>query len=260
MSGLHLAPATEPRGVDGLQRPPEPNDREIVKTLIVDIIGPIEGRLALTVGKVEHLELDLETEIELALFRTASSSEMSVPRTRSVRRLCSAGEGSFRVLGAMGPRIPTYLRSAKIRNMDGIILALQFEVALCAVKALRSDGEGTPISWSDGTMCALCGVLGRQRPLDRPHRAGRRLYPRVRSRRAPPRTRAADRRGEQDFEPDRARARGLASRLYVLRGKTGKSEVVSDLAALWPSVEKMLGRPLDPLDPETLARRELLNG
>jgi hypothetical protein len=25
-------------------------------------------------------------------------------------------------------------------------------------------------------------------------------------------------------------------------------------------VEKMLGRPLDPLDPETLARRELLNG
>jgi hypothetical protein len=144
--------------------------------------------------------------------------------------------------------------------MDGIILALQFELALCALKALRSDGEGTPISWSDGTMCALCGVLGgKDHWTDPIEREG--VYIRASG--------AAERRRERALriaEANRILSLiGLAledwqADSYVLRGKTGKSEVVSDLAALWPSVEKMLGRPLDPLDPETLARRELLNG
>ncbi len=46
---------------------------------------------------------------------------------------------------------------------------------------------------------------------------------------------------------------------YILRNKTGASEVIDNLAALWPLAEKMAGRPLDPLEPAILARRERLN-
>jgi hypothetical protein len=47
---------------------------------------------------------------------------------------------------------------------------------------------------------------------------------------------------------------------YILRNRTGKSEVVSDLAALWPAAEALAGRLLDPLEPDVLDRRERLNG
>ena len=43
---------------------------------------------------------------------------------------------------------------------------------------------------------------------------------------------------------------------YVLSNKKGDSILLRDLAALWPAVEKMLGRPMDPLDQEILARIE----
>lgn len=36
---------------------------------------------------------------------------------------------------------------------------------------------------------------------------------------------------------------------YVLRDKKGRAEIIQDLGALWPAAEKMMGRPLDPLDP-----------
>ncbi|MCY4451436.1 MAG: hypothetical protein OXC01_05760 [Immundisolibacterales bacterium] len=45
-----------------------------------------------------------------------------------------------------------------------------------------------------------------------------------------------------------------AASSYVLRTKTGRSEVVPDLGALWPAAERLLGRPCDPLDPGLLAR------
>ncbi len=45
-----------------------------------------------------------------------------------------------------------------------------------------------------------------------------------------------------------------AASSYVLRTKTGRSEMVPDLGALWPAAERLLGRPCDPLDPELLAR------
>ena len=45
-----------------------------------------------------------------------------------------------------------------------------------------------------------------------------------------------------------------AASSYVLRTKTGRSELVSDLGSLWPAVERLLGRPCDPLDPDLLAR------
>ena len=45
-----------------------------------------------------------------------------------------------------------------------------------------------------------------------------------------------------------------AASSYVLRTKTGRSEMVPDLGALWPAAERLLGRPCDPLDPGLLAR------
>ncbi|MFC4769466.1 hypothetical protein [Effusibacillus consociatus] len=36
---------------------------------------------------------------------------------------------------------------------------------------------------------------------------------------------------------------------YVLRDKKGRTEIIHDLGALWPAAEKIVGRPLDPLDP-----------
>ncbi len=45
---------------------------------------------------------------------------------------------------------------------------------------------------------------------------------------------------------------------YVLSTRTGKTEVVPDLAALWPAAGRLAGRPLDPLDPALLERRERL--
>ena len=41
---------------------------------------------------------------------------------------------------------------------------------------------------------------------------------------------------------------------YVLRTKTGRSEMVPTLGDLWPAAERLLGRPCDPLDPAFLDR------
>jgi hypothetical protein len=35
---------------------------------------------------------------------------------------------------------------------------------------------------------------------------------------------------------------------YVLSSRTGRSEIVHHLAALWPAAERMAGRRCDPLD------------
>ena len=43
---------------------------------------------------------------------------------------------------------------------------------------------------------------------------------------------------------------------YVLRTRTGRSEIVPHLAALWPVAEALAGRPCDPLDPEIIAAME----
>ena len=109
-------------------------------------------------------------------------------------------------------------------------------------------------------MCALCGVLGGQDHWTEPlRREG--VYVRFSD--------PAERRRE------RARRISEANEIlalfalsledwqadsYILRTRTGKSEIVADLAALWPAAEKLAGRPLDPLDLETLARRERANG
>ena len=45
-----------------------------------------------------------------------------------------------------------------------------------------------------------------------------------------------------------------AAASYVLRTRTGRSEMVPDLGSLWPAAERLLGRACDPLDPDLLAR------
>lgn len=39
---------------------------------------------------------------------------------------------------------------------------------------------------------------------------------------------------------------------FVLSNRTGSSEVIDHFAALWPTAEKMIKRPCDPLDPKVL--------
>jgi hypothetical protein len=43
------------------------------------------------------------------------------------------------------------------------------------------------------------------------------------------------------------------NRHYVLSDRKGRSEMVTDLGALWPAAAQLLGRPLDPLDPQLVA-------
>ena len=43
---------------------------------------------------------------------------------------------------------------------------------------------------------------------------------------------------------------------YLLSTRTGRTEVVEDLGQLWHAAERLLGRPLDPLDPALLRRLE----
>lgn len=51
---------------------------------------------------------------------------------------------------------------------------------------------------------------------------------------------------------------------YILNDKKGRSEIVQDLGALWTAVEKLLGKPIDPLDPNLIqvltSQQPLLEG
>ena len=44
-----------------------------------------------------------------------------------------------------------------------------------------------------------------------------------------------------------------AGSVYTLRDGKGRSAVVTDIGTLWSEAEKLLDRPLDPLDPALLA-------
>ncbi len=105
-------------------------------------------------------------------------------------------------------------------------------------------------------MCALCGVLGGSE-----HWADAHARPGVFTRNTSP----AERRRE------RMRRVALANRIlghfgltladwqgasFVLSTRTGKTEMVENLAHLWAAAEKLLGRACDPLDPAVLAKLE----
>ncbi|MSO94942.1 MAG: hypothetical protein EXQ81_03990 [Thermoleophilia bacterium] len=44
-----------------------------------------------------------------------------------------------------------------------------------------------------------------------------------------------------------------AGSVYVLRDRKGASVVVQDIGAVWSEAERLLGRPLDPLDAALVA-------
>ena len=43
---------------------------------------------------------------------------------------------------------------------------------------------------------------------------------------------------------------------FTLMSRTGRSEIVGHLGAVWPAAERLAGRPLDPLDAAFLDRIE----
>ncbi|GGD98822.1 hypothetical protein GCM10011390_16990 [Aureimonas endophytica] len=105
-------------------------------------------------------------------------------------------------------------------------------------------------------MCSLCGVLGVEthwtdavaRPgvFSRNEAARERKLERARRIRLANRVLGAYRLTLSDFQ----------GRAYLLATATGKTEVIETLAHLWPTAEKLAGRPFDPLDDGLLARLE----
>lgn len=105
-------------------------------------------------------------------------------------------------------------------------------------------------------MCALCGVLGGSE-----HWADAHARPGTFTRNT----------GPLERRRERARRVSHANRIlgpfglglsdwqgsaFLLATRTGKTEIVDNLTHLWAAAEKLLGRPLDPLDPVFLERLE----
>lgn len=103
-------------------------------------------------------------------------------------------------------------------------------------------------------MCGLCGILGAQNHwTDAIARDG--VYTRNHS----PQLRRQERAQRIRVANQALRVFGLSledwqSNAYILRTLTGKSEVFDSLNHLWPTAEKLIGRPCDPLDESFLAR------
>ncbi len=49
--------------------------------------------------------------------------------------------------------------------------------------------------------------------------------------------------------PLRMRLSDFQASNYILSSPTGRREIVDDIGAVWGAVERLRGRPLDPLDP-----------
>jgi hypothetical protein len=88
-------------------------------------------------------------------------------------------------------------------------------------------------------MCALCGVLLEEHWAEREGgRRGRTLRVALLNRVL----------GHYGLRLD-----DWSGRVYVLRDRKGRATVVENLGALWVEAERLIGRKLDPLDPELLA-------
>ena len=57
--------------------------------------------------------------------------------------------------------------------------------------------------------------------------------------------------------PWRLKVEDFQGSAYLLLGATGKQALASGLDQLWQAAETMLGRPLDPLDPQLLDHLKL---
>ena len=102
-------------------------------------------------------------------------------------------------------------------------------------------------------MCSLCGVLG-----GRGHWADSSANPGVFSQREHPATLRGERLERVRIINRILRHYALSvdeweGTSYILRTRTGRSELVEDLPQLWAVAETLLKRGLDPLDPALLA-------
>ena len=107
-------------------------------------------------------------------------------------------------------------------------------------------------------MCALCGILGGAE-----HWADAHPRPGAFTRNIGPLERRRERARRVDQANILLRPLGLdlgdwQGSAFVLATRTGKTEIVADLAHLWTSAEELLGRAIDPLDPALLDRLEAL--
>jgi hypothetical protein len=105
-------------------------------------------------------------------------------------------------------------------------------------------------------MCALCGVLGGAEHwtavIARPGVFTRNTDPASRRRERMKQAAAANR-VLKHYGMTLADWQGSA---FVLSTATGKTEIVDNLVHLWIAVERLLGRPCDPLDAALIALME----
>lgn len=102
-------------------------------------------------------------------------------------------------------------------------------------------------------MCSLCGVLG-----DGDHWTDAAARPAAFARRARQVTRRQERQRRVALANRVLGRYGLAledfaGQSYVLRSRTGRTELVPDLVGMWGAAERLAGRPCDPLDPALIA-------
>ncbi len=105
-------------------------------------------------------------------------------------------------------------------------------------------------------MCGLCGVLGAE--LDWTDAAA---GPEAFAARAAAPTRRQERYqrialANRILRHYALKLADFEGRSYLLRGATGRQEVVPDLVGIWAAAERLAGRPCDPLDPELIAGLE----
>ena len=102
-------------------------------------------------------------------------------------------------------------------------------------------------------MCALCGVLGGTGHwTDAVARPGVFIEAAARRRERMKRVAAANR----VLAYYRMKLADWQGSAFVLSTPTGKTEIVDNLAHLWMTAERLVGRPCDPLDEELIAFME----
>jgi hypothetical protein len=107
-------------------------------------------------------------------------------------------------------------------------------------------------------MCGLCGVLGAE---DHWSEAAARPRSFTGAPGGTPPTRRQQRQrrialANRVLQHYRLRLADFEGRSYLLRGATGRQEVVPHLVHLWAAAERLAGRPCDPLDEALIAALE----
>lgn len=96
-------------------------------------------------------------------------------------------------------------------------------------------------------MCGLCGVFGTE------HHWSAASAPRGQSANAPERRLDRGRRVallNAMLASRKVRVREWQGHAYIVSGATGRSEIADNLAEIWRAVERVGGRPFDPLRSE----------